>query len=149
VLRGLDWMCTTEMSFNVSGERGSIDILAFEPRSTALLVIEVKSVIADVQATLSRLDRKVRLAPGLAVSQGWRPSSVNKLLVVRSGSTARRRIAEFEATFGTAFPDRAVSIRGWLRDPRARSLAGLWFVSLDTHTVIRRRSQPRRGNPPA
>ena len=62
LLRGLGWIVEVEVSFSLWGERGSIDIIAFHPFFGALLVVEIKSVIADSQATLHGLDRKARLA---------------------------------------------------------------------------------------
>ena len=40
----------TEVSFSVYGERGSIDILAFHASTGSLLVIEIKSVVPDMQS---------------------------------------------------------------------------------------------------
>jgi transcriptional regulator with XRE-family HTH domain len=143
-LRAFGWAPATEVSFNVFGERGSIDVLAFEPRSRALLVVEVKASIGDIQDTHMRLDRKARLAPRIAGERGWSAALVGKLLVIRSGSTARRRVTEFEATFGSTFPDRAIEVRRWLKWPSGKALAGLWFVSVDTQTVARKRSRVRQ-----
>ena len=64
------WTSRAEVSFNEFGERGAIDVLAHHPTTEALLVIEVKSVVSDVQDLLSRLDRKKRLAPAIARSLG-------------------------------------------------------------------------------
>ncbi len=62
ILTSSDWELATEVSFNVYGERGSIDILAFHPATGCLLVIEIKSVVPDMQSMLAALDRKGRLA---------------------------------------------------------------------------------------
>src|SRR5215212_4286179 len=69
-LREADWLVATEVSFNHFGERGSIDVLAFHPTTRVVLVIEIKSVMPDVQATLVTLDRKQRLALAIAESRG-------------------------------------------------------------------------------
>lgn len=127
-LRGDGWEVATEVSFNVFGERGSIDILAFEPVTGALLVIEVKTVVPDVGGMLATLDRKVRLARDLAEDRGWRVRTVGRLLVLLEGSTARRRIEQHEATFRNAFPARNVEVNRWLRAP-AGALSGLLFLS--------------------
>jgi hypothetical protein len=88
-----------------NGERGSIDILALDPASGALLVIEVKSVVPDIGGMLMTLDRKVRLARQVASEQlGWRATSVSRLLVLPEQRTARRRVAEHATTFETSFP---------------------------------------------
>jgi transcriptional regulator with XRE-family HTH domain len=62
------WTAIPEATFQVGGERGSIDILAWHEVTRTLLVIEVKSVVPDVQPTVGGLDRKTRIAPTLPVS---------------------------------------------------------------------------------
>ena len=139
-LLGDGWLVATEVSFNVWGERGSIDILAFHPGTRILLVIEVKSVVPDVQATLVTLDRKERLALDIARERGWDAIAVARLLVIRDDRTARRRIEEHAATFGNALPDRIVRIRAWLRAPDpARPLRGLWFLSPGPQSITKHR----------
>src|SRR5687768_11921817 len=57
------WIVRAEVTFSRFGERGSIDLLAFHLASGTLLVIEIKTMIADVQGLLRPIDMKVRLAP--------------------------------------------------------------------------------------
>ncbi len=139
-LGDLDWLVATEVSFNIWGERGSIDVLAFHPATRMLLVVEVKSVVPDVQATFVTLDRKARLAPQIARERRWDAAAVATLFVVREDRTARRRVEQHAATFGSAFPDRIARIRAWLRtpDPR-RPVRGLWFLSSESPGVARQR----------
>ncbi len=99
-----DWFAIPEVSFNVRGERGSVDILGFHPATRAALIVEVKSAVPDVQATLMAIDRKARLAPALARERGWHTVSVTRLLVIGESSTARRRIAAHASTFRSSFP---------------------------------------------
>ena len=148
ILSGLGWEVATEVSFNHFGERGSIDVLAFHLETRVLLVVEVKSVVPDVQATLVTLDRKERLALEIARDRGWNGVAVGKLLVIRDERTARRRIAQHAATFGTAFPDRIARIRAWIRRPEpARPLRGLWFLTSDSQAIARQRvRRPRPGH---
>ena len=132
VLRALDrrgWQAAVEVSFSYFGERGSIDILGWKESARALLVIEVKSVIPDAQAMISTLDRKFRLAPRIGSDRGWDARVVGRLLVVAESSTARRRVASLDALFRTAFPDRALAVREWLRSPRG-VMSGLVFLSI-------------------
>jgi transcriptional regulator with XRE-family HTH domain len=148
LLRASGWLVATEISFNVYGERGSIDVLAFHPTARTLLVIEVKSVVPDVQATLVTLDRKERLAIQVARERGWDAVAVGRLLVVRDDRTARRRIEQHAATFGNAFPDRIARIRAWLRTPEPRApLSGLWFLSNESRAVARQRVRGGRHRP--
>jgi hypothetical protein len=126
-LHGDGWEVATEVSFNVFGERGSIDILAFEPTSGALLVIEVKTAVPDLGGMLATLDRKVRLARDLAEARGWQVRTVGRLLVLPEARTARRRIDDHAATFRNAFPARNIEVNRWLRAP-AGGLSGLLFL---------------------
>jgi transcriptional regulator with XRE-family HTH domain len=139
-LRALNWLVKVEVSFNIPGERGSIDILAFHPGAHVVLVVEVKSVVPDVQATLFVLDRKSRLALEIAREQGWMGQSVGRLLVVRSTRTSRRRIDAHPEVFRSALPYRSAAVKRWLRQPDAtRAFAGLWFVTDDRPMSARHR----------
>jgi Holliday junction resolvase-like predicted endonuclease len=140
-LRADGWEVATEVSFNSFGERGSIDILAFEPSSGTLLVIEVKTVVPDVGGMLATVDRKVRLARGIAAARGWMARSVGRLLVVPEASTARRRVEEHAATFDNAFPARNVEINRWLRAP-AGPISGLLFLSFARDSGTRQVREP-------
>ena len=50
-------------------ERGSVDVLAWHPVHSALLIVEVKGRIIDVQDLLASVDRKRRVVPGEARRQ--------------------------------------------------------------------------------
>jgi hypothetical protein len=131
-----------EVSFAIWGERGSIDILAFHPAFGALLVVEVKSVVADTQATLHGLDRKARLARQIVGKRGWGIRHVSRLLVVGASATSRRRIARLGATYDVALPARGTTVRRWLGRP-AEPLDGLLFVAIDSHGSTTRLSPGR------
>jgi hypothetical protein len=143
-LRHDGWEVATEVSFNSFGERGSIDILAFEPISGTLLVIEVKSVIPDVGGMLATLDRKVRLARELAEARGWRARAIGRLLVLPEGTTQRRRVDDHGAIFGNAFPSRNVEVNRWLRAPSG-PFAGLLFLPIARDAVTRRETKRHPG----
>lgn len=141
-LRRHGWIGDVEVSFSVWGERGSVDILAFHPAHGALLVVEVKSVVADTQATLHGLDRKARLARDVVGDRSWVIRTVSRLLVVGATATSRRRIARLESTYVAALPARGATVRRWLEQPRT-PLAGLLFVAFDSHDGRGRRSPTR------
>ena len=142
-LQSFAWECAVEVSFNDYGERGSIDVLAWHPSARALLVIEVKSVVPDVQATIFGLDRKARLGPKVAAARGWDMVTTSRLLVVRETSASRRRIGSVESVFEVAFPARGSEVRRWLRLPN-RSLSGLLFLADSTPGRIGRGSSGRQ-----
>jgi transcriptional regulator with XRE-family HTH domain len=65
ILAAAGWEVVVEYTFSVFGERGSVDVLAWRPSERALLIVEVKTELSDLQNLLSVLDRKARLVPGL------------------------------------------------------------------------------------
>jgi transcriptional regulator with XRE-family HTH domain len=139
-LRSLGWEVVVEATFNIRGERGSVDILAYHAAARVVLVIEVKSVVPDVQATLMTLDRKSRLAIEIARTRGWEARGAGRLLVVADGRTTRRRIRQHAATFDAALPARTVAVKQWLRRPAGRpGISGLWFLAVDRRVSARQR----------
>jgi transcriptional regulator with XRE-family HTH domain len=126
-IKDCGWVAAVEVTFNESGERGSVDVVGWHPGERALLIAEIKSAIPDAQATLVPLDRKTRLGAAIGERLGWRAAHVSKVLVVRDGSTNRRRVAEFDALFGSAFPSRGVAFRRWLKEPH-EPIAALVFL---------------------
>ena len=108
----------------------------FHRPTGSLLVIEIKSVVPDLQAMLGTLDRKVRLAVGMARERGWRVDTVSRLVVVPDDRTARRRVGRHAATFEVALPSRTAAVRRWLRAPIG-TLAGILFLT-DGHQAVAR-----------
>ncbi len=121
------WQSSLEVTFNHFGDRGSIDVFAWHPDARELLIVEVKSVVADAQGTLAPLDRKVRVAAMLARDRDLEPRSISRLLVMDDTTTNRRRVGRFETLFAAALPDRGWDVRRWLARPSGR-LAGLLFL---------------------
>lgn len=132
-----DWITAPEVSFSIYGERGVIDILAWHPGLRALLVIELKTDIADVNELVGTADKKRRLAVDVAIERGWiakgdAPPTVSLWVIVAPSRTNRRRIADHAAMLHTALPTNGRSINGWLRSPsRPVSALSMWP---DLHT---------------
>ena len=148
------WEVDVEVTFNHYGERGSVDLLAFHRASGVVLVIEIKSVLVDVQGTLSTLDRKVRIARHLARDRGWGFGSCIPALLIVEGSTARRRVTEHAALFGR-LNLRGRSASSWLADPtRAPAPDGVFLLTKlspaargDARRAGRQRVRPWRRHP--
>lgn len=137
------WQVVPEFSFNVYGERGSVDVLAWHPIHQALLIVEVKTIVTDIQSLLMSMSRKVRLVPPLvAEERGWRRRAFGRVLVVAGTRVNRSTVASHAATFDAAFPRRSRETRGWLRDP-VGDLAGLWFVAIRTDSPANRVARTR------
>ena len=123
------WEVLVEASFNHYGERGRIDVLAFQPQAGALLVVEIKTEIADLQELLGSLDVKARVAPGVARGQGWpAPHSVTRALVVEDTSTNRRRVRQFRALF-SGYELQGKAALSWLCRPSAQTPRGLLVLT--------------------
>lgn len=131
MIRELDaarWLLSPETSFAIYGERGVIDVLAFHPTTGALLVIELKTDLVDVQGLMGVVDRYRRLAPRIAGDRGWTARSVSTWVVLRDTTTNRRRVASHATVLRHAFPRDGRAMRGWLRKPDG-PVAALSFLS--------------------
>jgi len=122
-----DWVFEPEVSFAIYGERGVIDILAWHPRLRAVLVIELKTDIVDVNDLVGAVDRKRRLAWQVARERGWKPDTVSVWVIVAAGRTNRARIAAHGGMLRAAYPVDGRSIRSWLREPSGQVAAlSMW-----------------------
>lgn len=140
VLRDLAWAVRAEVGVSRFGERGVIDVAAWHASTHSLLILEVKTMLVDIQETLATLDRKRRIGPPeLAADLGWRARQIGVVLAVAGDRTARRVVERHAATFDAALPARTCAVRRWLSSP-VGDLRGVWFVT-DTSPV---RAAPRR-----
>lgn len=125
------WVAEPEVSFAIYGERGVIDILAWHPVRRMLLVIELKTDIADINELVGTVDRKRRLAFEIAIERGMIPAggappTVSIWVIVADGHTNRRRVQTHGSMLRAAFPSDGRSMAGWLQDP-ARPIRALSF----------------------
>jgi transcriptional regulator with XRE-family HTH domain len=121
------WTAIPEEPFNHCGDRGSVDILAWRPDARALLIVEIKTEIVDLQDLLRTLEMKARVVPSLVPrSHGWRPAHVAVVVVLPSTNTHRRAVATYAALLGASLPARTREVRAWLEQPRG-ALHGIWF----------------------
>jgi hypothetical protein len=114
----------------------ALSVIRGAPNLRALAVVEVKSVTPDMQAMLSGLDRKVRLAPGIARERGWDPRLVARILVLGDASTNRRRLARFAGLVSTVLAAGTWEVRHWLEKPETPGVAGVRFLA-DDHAAGR------------
>jgi hypothetical protein len=123
-----NWLVKAEVSFAIYGERGVIDVLAFHPPSRALLVVELKTELVDVQALLGTVDRYQRLARRIATERGWQPLTVSCWIVFRDTMTNRRRVDTHATVLRAAFPNGGRDLAAWLRQP-TDAIHALSFLS--------------------
>jgi hypothetical protein len=114
-----------EVSFNRFGDRGRIDLLAWKPARQILLLVEVKTEIADAQGLLGGMDVKARVAPHVARSLGLAPPRVVvPLLLVAEGTTNRDRVRRLAPLFAR-YTRRGRSAVTWLRRPEEEAPLGM------------------------
>ncbi|MFI5258692.1 MAG: helix-turn-helix domain-containing protein [Candidatus Limnocylindrales bacterium] len=150
-LRDFGWEVRVEHSFNVRGERWSVDVVGWLAARAALLIVEVKSQVVDVQELLSTLDRKRRVVPAaVAADFGWRSGVVGRVLVLPEETVVRTAVARHAHVFASSIPARTIDVRHWCLEP-SRPIAGIWFLR-DRNTRNRMRAcggsrrVRRRGN---
>ncbi len=149
-LRSNGWVVAPEVSFAIAGERGFIDLLAWHAATRTLLVIELKTLIVDIQELIGVTHRKTRLARGIGADRGWSPLNVATLVVVAESGTNRRRVAAHAAVLKSAYPVDGRSVRGWVRRPIG-DVAGLMFYAyanrISAISNVAGRQRVRRVNP--
>jgi transcriptional regulator with XRE-family HTH domain len=127
-LQGLGWSVLVEWSFNHYGERGSVDVVAWQPTLRALAIIEVKTRIVDLQDLLATHDRKVRIGTRLLPREhGWVPRSIGRIVVVPDRSAVRAAVDRHGAVLSAVLPARTREIRRWVQSPDGNA-AGIWFI---------------------
>jgi transcriptional regulator with XRE-family HTH domain len=129
VMTASGWQVIPEYTFNHYGERGSADVLGWQPAWSALAVIEAKTRLPDIQDVTAGLDRKARVLP-LVVrrERGWRVERLGKLLIVTRTTANRSVIRAHGATFAAAFPGSPREARAWLGAP-SDDLSAIWLWS--------------------
>ena len=127
-LTAAGWQTRIEVSYSEFGERGSIDLLAWHAGTRTLLVVEVKTELTSIEATVRKQDEKVRLAARVAGKAfGWQVEAVARLLVLPATATARRRVDRQDAVLSVTYPMRGWAVRRWLAAPSG-AIAGLLFI---------------------
>jgi transcriptional regulator with XRE-family HTH domain len=135
-LRAGGWTVAAEATFSIYGERGSVDILGWRPGPNAVLVVELKTELTDLQALISGVDRKRRLAPLIARERGWTPTTVvGTWVLVLDTRTNRRRLAAYSSLLRSTFPVDGRGVDAWLRAPGA-PLAALGFLTNVRHAGL-------------
>lgn len=132
------WTVRPEHTFSIWGERGSIDVLACHPAHRALLLVECKTSLPDLQDLLSTMDRKRRLARDIAKLEGWDPACVASVLALPDQTWARHAVNRSGPVFDAALPARTVGVRRWVDCPSG-NLRGIWFLLNDRGTNTKRR----------
>jgi transcriptional regulator with XRE-family HTH domain len=135
-----------EATFSEWGERGRIDLLAFDPLTGTLLIVEVKSLLLDLQDLFGALDVKQRLAAKIASRRGWVVKRTVIMLAV-ADTAANREIVRSHPTLFERYARRRLThdairageshVLHWV--PARVAARGSWLAG-------RRRVSRRRGS---
>lgn len=133
-LRGEGFVVELEASFSEWGERGRIDLLAYDPRTRLLVIVEVKTLLLDLQELLGSASVRERLASTIAGRRGWTVDRVVTLLAVADGAVNRSVVRQHPALFAS-FTSRRLSRRALAAEDRvmvwvtpARVARGSWIA---------------------
>ncbi len=144
------WQFVPEVSFNVWGERGVIDLVGWNEEHRALALGELKSEFVDPGELVGTMDKRRRLAAAIVESRGWKPLTVGTWVIAADTRTNRRLLAASHRLLRSAFPADGHAMTRWLTKPTA-SISGLSFVSVprvagEGKRVRRHRARPRRAD---
>jgi transcriptional regulator with XRE-family HTH domain len=121
------WIVVAEVSFSIYGERGVIDLLAWHEATGLLVVIELKTVIVDVDELIGTLDKERRLAPRIAAGRGWPVRGVGAWLIVAASHTNRRRVADHRTLLTGLLPRDGRSLGPLFLHPERGPVSGIAF----------------------
>jgi transcriptional regulator with XRE-family HTH domain len=110
-LQSSGWLVEREVEIGGDRSRGWIDILAFRPESAVLLVIEVKTELADLGAVERSMNWYEREAIGAARRFGWQPTWVGSALLLLQSQANDARVVSSSAVFAAGFPGRAAELQ--------------------------------------
>lgn len=123
------WTSWVEVTFAFGREAGSVDIIGWKSDPRALLVLEVKSELTDLQDAFAAVDRKRRLAMPIARQLRLSPLLIGTMFVFPEESQMRRAVERNAVLFDRMYPTRGVQVRRWLSRP-VKDLRGLWFLPI-------------------
>lgn len=123
-----EWATEHEVSFAIYADRGVIDIVAWHPGRRALLIIELKTDVADVNDLLATMDQRRRLARQIVKDRGWDPLTISTWVIFANSRTNRKRVAAHATVLRSAFPQDGRTMASWLADPTERIDAlSFWY----------------------
>lgn len=109
--RAAGWITRRELEVVHGRWHGWIDLLAFDPRTRTVVLVEVKTRLDDVGGVERQLAWYERHVPELARSGGWRPIRTSSWLLLLASSEVESVLRANREALGVAFPDRARAMR--------------------------------------
>lgn len=103
-LREYGWSTAREMALVDGRYRGWIDLLAFDPTTGSLFIIEIKTRVDDIGALERQLGWYERSAAELAREHGWPAQSVRSVLLVLASEEVEGTLSANRDALRVAFP---------------------------------------------
>jgi transcriptional regulator with XRE-family HTH domain len=152
-LTSVGWHTAREIEVRHGRSHGWIDLLAFDPRTGTLLLIEIKTRLDDVGAIERQLGWYERSAWALGRELGWEPRRVVSWLLLLCSEEVERAIRFNRQTLDRSFPRRAQAMLSdldatQLAPAGARGLALVDPTSRRRAWLIRSRVDGRRSAAP-
>lgn len=142
------WQVAREIEVSNGRIHAWVDLLAFDPRTGVLLIIEVKTRLDDLGGMERQLGWYERHARQAAERLGWRPRLVATWLLVLASDEVEGTLRTSRHAIDHAFQDRAPDMlaiaRGEAR-PAPRGVALVDPTSRRADWLIRSRLDGRRG----
>jgi transcriptional regulator with XRE-family HTH domain len=127
-LEAAGWTTASEVEVAAGRARGWIDILAFDPESRTLLVIEVKTDLVDIGGTERQLRWYRASAVRAAEALGWKPRRVEVALLVLAANTNDACLADNADLVRQSFPADAGQLQALVREGEALPGPAVAFV---------------------
>lgn len=151
-LESAGWLVAREVEIVHGRSHGWIDLLAFDPSTSTLLIIEIKTEIEDLGQIERTLGWYRREAWSSARRLGWRPVGTATWLLVLATEVNEERIRANRDSLAAAFPGRALEAQATLAgqgaNPRPAALALIDPRSRRRQWLIRSRADGRRSLAP-
>lgn len=151
-LESVGWIIRREVDLTADRAHGWIDLLAFEPISRTLVIIEIKTRLGDIGAVERQLGWYERNANRVAHELGWYPTRVLSWLLLLASDEVEHAVGIHREVLRKTFPARAPMLREAILDPRCqipgRGLALVNPVSRRRDWLISTRSDGRRSRAP-
>jgi transcriptional regulator with XRE-family HTH domain len=129
-LRGEGWLTAREVEIVHGRSHGWIDLLAFDPQTGPLLVIEINTRLDDLGALERQLGWYERMAWQAARRLGWRPRRVVAVVLALASDEVESVVRSHRDVLGIAFPVRAGEIAALLADS-STAIGGRGFALVD------------------
>lgn len=146
--RAAGWLTRREVEVVHGRWHGWIDLLAFDPRTRTLVLVEVKTRLDDVGSAERQLAWYERHLPEQARRAGWRPIRTSSWLLLLASDEVESAVRANRAALDIAFPDRARTMRTVVQPDPADALVvgGRGLALIDPHSRRRVWLMPSRSD---